>query len=119
MRPRFTEFSDDGALAFVSGENDGSITVADARTHKVLRTIKLQGDLTRPVGMALSHDGKKLYTVTGRGKKLLSLDVATGKVLASVEVGPRPWVWPSAPMAARCSLPMAVPTMLPWWMPPA
>jgi YVTN family beta-propeller protein len=91
LRPRFTEFSDDGAMAFVSGENDGTITVANARTHKVLRKIKLPGEMTRPVGMAISHDGKKLYTVTGRGKNLLSVDIATGKVLASVEVGPRPW----------------------------
>jgi YVTN family beta-propeller protein len=90
-RPRFTEFSDDGSMAFVSGENDGSITVVDAKTHKALRTIKLAGEMTRPVGMAISHDGKKLYTVTGRGKQLLAVDIATGKVLASVEVGPRPW----------------------------
>jgi YVTN family beta-propeller protein len=91
LRPRFTEFSDDGALAFVSGENDGTITVIDARALKVLRTIKLQGALTRPVGMVVAHDGKRLYTVTGRGKTLLELDIATGKVLRSVEVGPRPW----------------------------
>jgi YVTN family beta-propeller protein len=90
-RPRFTEFSDDGSLAFVSGENDGTITVADGKTHKALRTIKLTGQLMRPVGMAISHDGKKLYTVTGRGKLLLAVDIATGKVLASVEVGARPW----------------------------
>ncbi|MEO8309478.1 MAG: glutaminyl-peptide cyclotransferase [Pseudomonadota bacterium] len=90
-RPRFTEFSDDGSMAYVSGENDGSITVVDARTHKAMRTIKLKGDLTRPVGMAISHDGKKLYTVTGRGKNLLAVDIASGNVLNSVEVGNRPW----------------------------
>lgn len=92
QRPRFTEFSDDGAFAFVSGENDGTVTVIDAKALKVLRTIKLQGDaLTRPVGMVVSHDGKRLYTVTGRGKMLLEMDIATGRVLRSVEVGPRPW----------------------------
>jgi YVTN family beta-propeller protein len=91
QRPRFTEFSDDGALAFVSGENDGSITVVDARALKVLRTIKLQGALTRPVGMVVSHDGKRLYAVTGRGRNLLDIDIATGQVLRTVEVGPRPW----------------------------
>lgn len=91
LRPRFTEFSDDGTLAFVSGENDGTITVADGRTHKALRTIKLQGALTRPVGMTVSHDGKLLYTVTGRGKELLAIDIATGRVASRVEVGPRPW----------------------------
>jgi YVTN family beta-propeller protein len=91
LRPRFTEFSDDGALAFVSGENDGTITVIDARALKVLRTIKLDGALTRPVGMVVSHDGKRLYVVTGRGRNLLDIDIATGKVLRTVEVGPRPW----------------------------
>ncbi|MBK7116425.1 MAG: beta-propeller fold lactonase family protein [Proteobacteria bacterium] len=91
QRPRFTEFSDDGATAFVSGENDGTITVIDARALKVLRTIKLQGALTRPVGMVVSHDGKRLYTVTGRGRNLLDIDIVTGKVLRTVEVGPRPW----------------------------
>ncbi len=92
QRPRFTEFSDDGALAFISGENDGTITVADARNHKVLRQWKLEGDvLVRPVGMAVSHDGKLLYTVTGRGKTLVAVDIETGNQVASVEVGPRPW----------------------------
>ena len=90
-RPRFTEFSDDGALAFVSGENDGSITVIDARQLKVLRTIHLEGPLTRPVGMVVAHNGKQLYAVTGRGRNLLELDIATGKVLRMVDVGPRPW----------------------------
>src|SRR5690606_28960383 len=76
-RPRFTEFSDDGALAFISAENDGTITVADARAHKVLRQWQLEGGaLVRPVGMAVSHDGKLLYTVTGRGTMLLAIDVA-------------------------------------------
>jgi YVTN family beta-propeller protein len=91
QRPRFTEFSDDGAFAFVSGENDGTITIADARQHRVLRVIKLDGAMTRPVGMAVSHDGKRLYTVTGRARNLLAVDIATGKVAASVEVGTRPW----------------------------
>lgn len=92
QRPRFTEFSDDGTMAFVSGENDGTITVIDARAHKVLHTWKLEGGaLVRPVGMTVSHDGKLLYAVTGRGKTLIAIDVATGEQMASVEVGPRPW----------------------------
>lgn len=92
LRPRFTEFSDDGALAFISGENDGTITVADAREHKVLHRWQLEGGaLVRPVGMAVSHDGTLLYTVTGRGQMLLAIDVETGEQVAAVEVGPRPW----------------------------
>ena len=91
QRPRFTVFSDDGAQAFVSAENDGSISVIDAKALKVSRTIKLEGALTRPVGMVVSHDGKRLYAVTGRGRNLMELEIATGKVLRTVEVGPRPW----------------------------
>jgi YVTN family beta-propeller protein len=91
QRPRFTEFSDDGALAFVSGENDGSITIIDTRALKVLRTVRLQGALTRPVGMVVSHDGKRLYAVSGRGRNLLDIDIGTGQVLRMVEVGQRPW----------------------------
>lgn len=90
-RPRFTEFSDDGRTAYVSGENDGTITVIDAVAHQRLRTLKLEGALARPVGMVVSHDGRQLYTVTGRGQKLLALDPQTGKVLKSLDVGPRPW----------------------------
>jgi YVTN family beta-propeller protein len=91
QRPRFTEFSDDGRAAYVSGENDGTITVVDAVSHRRLRTLKLEGALARPVGMVVSHDGKQLYTVTGRGQKLLALDPQSGKVIKSVDVGPRPW----------------------------
>jgi YVTN family beta-propeller protein len=91
LRPRFTEFSRDGKQAFVSGENDGSITVVDAIRHERIRTLKLQGELARPVGMATAMDTSQLYVVTGRGKNLLAVDIATGKLLRSVEVGARPW----------------------------
>ena len=91
LRPRFTEFSPDGKRAFVSGENDGTITVIDTARQAVLNRFTLQGALQRPVGMAVSRDGRVLYTVTGRGKTLLAVDTGSGKVLRSVEVGPRPW----------------------------
>jgi YVTN family beta-propeller protein len=91
LRPRFTEFSDDGRRAYVSGEMDGSITVIDTATRKALRTLKLQGELTRPVGMVVSHDGKELFVATGRGKQLLALDPDSGAIRRQVEVGPRPW----------------------------
>ena len=86
--------------------------------HAPLRTIKLQGAMTRPVGMVVSHDGKRLYTVTGRGKRLLSIDIATGKVLGSVEVGAAALGrGAQSRWQPGCSLPMAAPTMSRWWMP--
>jgi YVTN family beta-propeller protein len=41
--------------------------------------------------MVVSHDGKRLFVVTGRDKHLLSIDIASGAVLGAVEVGQRPW----------------------------
>lgn len=91
LRPRFTEFSRDGRRAYVSAENDGTITVVDAVGHAPLRSFKLAGELQRPVGMAVSADGRTLHVVTGRGRMLLAVDPENGRVLRSVEVGPRPW----------------------------
>lgn len=92
QRPRVIEFSLDGARAFVSNETDGSITVIDARKHAVVGTFKLEGGpLIRPVGLASSPDGKKLYAATGRGGTVVALDAQTGKQLASAAVGQRPW----------------------------
>jgi PQQ-dependent catabolism-associated beta-propeller protein len=90
-RPRYTAFSTNGRRAYVSGEVDGTITVIDAVAHRALRTIQLEGPVTRPVGIAVSQDDQRLYVVTGRGGQLLAIDSRTGRVLASARVGPRPW----------------------------
>ena len=85
----------------------------------MLRTIKLQGALTRPVGMAVSHDGKRLYIVTGRGRNLLSIDIATGKVLGSVEVGQRPWGVALSPDGKTLFTANGSSNDVTWWMRPA
>ena len=43
------------------------------------------------MGMAMTRDGSKLYVSTGRSKKVFVLDTATEKIIASFEVGQRPW----------------------------
>jgi YVTN family beta-propeller protein len=92
LRPRFVEFTDDSSRAYVSNENDGSISVVDVNRHAVISTIKLTGGpLVRPVGMVVSHDGRHLYTATGRGGSVAEIDTATGAQLRTVDVGPRPW----------------------------
>ncbi|MEY4763133.1 MAG: hypothetical protein RLZZ200_2989 [Pseudomonadota bacterium] len=90
-RPRFTAFSPDGSLAFVSNENDGSISVIDTKSAAVTGTIKLEGPLTRPVGIVTSPDGSRLYVAAGRSGNLLAIDLASRKVVGQVAVGPRPW----------------------------
>jgi YVTN family beta-propeller protein len=90
-RPRSTAFLPDSSRAYVTSENGGSIAVVNARTHTVLDTIKLTGELTRPMGAVTAPDGRRLYVSTGRGKNVIAIDTATDKPVASVEVGDRPW----------------------------
>ena len=39
----------------------------------------------------VSPDGSRLYVSTGRGRLIMAIDTATYEVVASVEVGERPW----------------------------
>jgi YVTN family beta-propeller protein len=53
-------------------------------------TIQLESSL-KPMGQAMTKDGRTLYVSTGRGKKVVAIDTATGNVSHSFEVGARPW----------------------------
>lgn len=90
-RPRSTAFLPDSTRAYVPSENGSAVTVVDAMKHKVIKTIKLTGEMIRPMGMVVSPDGKFLYVTTGRGKMLIAIDTKTNAPVWSVEVGPRPW----------------------------
>lgn len=90
-RPRFTGFSADGTQAFVSNENDGSISVIDTKRGTAIGLIRLEGPLTRPVGLVSSPDGKRLYVAAGRSGNVVAVDLASRKVIGQVAVGPRPW----------------------------
>ena len=61
------------------------------QTHKVLQTIQLSGELTRPMGVVAAPDGKRVFVSTGRGKNVVVIDTATNMPTASIEVGDRPW----------------------------
>ena len=43
------------------------------------------------MGTVMTKDGKTLYVSTGRGKKVVVIDTATEKIMASIEAGQRPW----------------------------
>jgi YVTN family beta-propeller protein len=45
----------------------------------------------RPMGLALDASGRTLYVATGRAARVLALDMQSGEVLASADVGPRAW----------------------------
>ena len=43
------------------------------------------------MGVLVSPDDHRLYVSNGRSRTVSVIDVATGAVTGSVEVGPRPW----------------------------
>ena len=96
-RPRDIAFTNDGALAFVTAENSGVITVFDVKTHRVKTTIALPRPAgapvpPRPMGAVMSPDGQTLYVSNGRAKSISVIDVASLKVTRTIDdVGARPW----------------------------
>ena len=49
QRPRQAAFSPDGTRAYVTGETDGTVSIIDARKHRVIKTLRLTGELVRPM----------------------------------------------------------------------
>ncbi len=94
-RPRAVVFSPNGITAFVSDELSASVTVVDALKHQPLATIQLDATAApphRPMGLAISKDGKQLFVSTGRGGAVAVIDVAAQRVLRYFSgVGARPW----------------------------
>jgi YVTN family beta-propeller protein len=96
-RPRTIVFTPDGAIMFVTGEFGFAVSVVDAATRKVVKTIDLpageDGKLpARPMAAVLSADAKTLYVSNGRGRSVSAIDVATRTVTRTyAEVGERPW----------------------------
>ena len=92
-RPRAIAFARDGGTGYISDEIGSAITVFDTATHQVRSTIPLAGsNLLRPMGLAVTADGRRLYVTTGRAGSLLELDLAMLTVKRTIAaVGERPW----------------------------
>jgi YVTN family beta-propeller protein len=90
-RPRAILFTPNDERAFVSAEAGGSVTVIDARHHRALGELRFESG-ARPMGLALSKDGRTLFVTTGRHRDVLFVDVNSRRVQRRVEnVGVRPW----------------------------
>ena len=76
-RPRSTGFLPDSSRAYVGSENGSSVSVIDAMRHRVISTIKLSGDMVRPMGIVSSPDGKYVFVSSGRGKTVVVIDTTT------------------------------------------
>jgi YVTN family beta-propeller protein len=97
-RPRSVVFDRTGARAYVSSENGAAISVIDARRHAVTATIAIPNDGVegplgaRPMGLALTRDGRTLYVTNGRGGTVSVIDTTRDAVVRTLpRVGARPW----------------------------
>jgi YVTN family beta-propeller protein len=89
-------FTPDSKRAFVSNELGGTVSVVDATKHVVTSEIRFERGAgptpPRPMGLALSPDGARLYVAHGRAGSLAFVDVATGRVDKTLTgLGERPW----------------------------
>jgi YVTN family beta-propeller protein len=96
-RPRAVVLTRDGRTGFATCENAALVTAFDAIKMKPLADIKIEPVAKtplgpRPMGAALSPDGKLVYVSNGRGESVAVIDVATRKVVKLIDgVGARPW----------------------------
>ena len=75
------------ADAKISGDQVAALAI-DTTTHKEVQSVTVG---QRPWGLALSPDGRRIYTANGPSNDISVVDVASFKVVATVAVGERPW----------------------------
>ena len=78
----------DGSRVFVSNGKDGTVSVVDVATNKIITTIAVG---KRPWNMAMTPDGGKLYVANGRSDSVSVIDTATNTKIKDIAVGKRPW----------------------------
>src|SRR6266576_321635 len=78
----------DGIRLYADQISSGTVAEIDTRTNTVVRTFTISPGYTRLQGMALSHDGTRLY-VADEGGVLRVVDIASGTPVDTVVVGPR------------------------------
>jgi YVTN family beta-propeller protein len=93
-RPRAVVFTADGARGFVSCETAHAVALVDARSHTKTGELDLPGQGVRPMGLAVSADGRTVYVSGGRGKTVhvVALDGTAAHVARTIaDAGARPW----------------------------
>lgn len=91
-RPRDAAFTPDSKTAYLSGEFDSSVyRIRVPEGAPVERVLQL-GASDRPMAVKLDTKRQRLYVSTGRGGRVVVLDVSgTPKRVGEVKVGTRPW----------------------------
>jgi YVTN family beta-propeller protein len=78
-----------GSGIWVANKGSANITVIDAATRGIARTISLP-NASQPYGIVASPTGDAVYVVLEALGRLLKLDPADGSTQSSVSVGPNP-----------------------------
>jgi YVTN family beta-propeller protein len=86
--PRSVAIAPNGQV-WVTNKLSASISVIDAGTREVLRTIALPAG-SQPYGVVASPAGGVMYVVLEATGRLLKIDAATDATLGSLAVGPSP-----------------------------
>ncbi|HWN06591.1 MAG TPA: PA14 domain-containing protein [Steroidobacteraceae bacterium] len=86
--PRSVAIAPNGRV-WVTNKLSASITVLDAATREVLRTIALPAG-SQPYGIAAAPTGSAMYVALEATGRLLKIDAVTEATLASLAVGPNP-----------------------------
>ncbi len=110
--PEGVAVTPDGARAFVSNYDGGTVSVIDTRTDAVTATVPV-GRL--PSEVAITPDGKRVYVAEQGSNAVAVIDVATATVVGSVPVGDGPFGWRSRRTAPGPTSPRGTATRCRWW----
>ena len=95
-RPRFVLFLNSGKTVWVSSEQRGTISVFDAATRQIAKTIDLTQsfDIDQPVQaveMRATRDESRVFVAMGRANRVAELDPTSGNVRRWWPTGERTW----------------------------
>jgi PQQ-dependent catabolism-associated beta-propeller protein len=95
-RPRFAEFTADGKQVWVSAEIGGTVSVIDAATRQVIKTIGFEvpgvtKEAIQPVGVRVTRDSKLAFVALGPANRVAVIDAQTFEVKDYLLVGQRVW----------------------------
>lgn len=80
--------SPDGKQAVTSNLGDGSLSVIDTGTNRVVRTIPVSGTAgSGQVTIAFSPDGRRVFAAETLANTVAEVDIATGQVLRRLPTG--------------------------------
>ena len=89
-RPRSVAFLPGTHIGFVPSESAGELNVIDTASPRLLKVVALPAG-SRPMKVAVSPDGRWVYTSNGRAGTVSVLDAHTYRLVHSIKVGTRPW----------------------------